>query len=247
MAAVRAVWGEVVTGVRRQSRVVAAYLEGATVRDLDGDTLVLLFQFAAHAQRIRESPGLLVQALHEVFGGSWNIRAELAGDERQRAEPPARLGPAPAAELPDSGPPPAAGAAPAAMPSASPAATDPDWPTLAQPGGVSAGESGDSRADPEPPTSTGQSPTLPPKSSARRSSRNPASKSGQASNSSQASKSTQAPKSSRNSDPEPVGFDPGDEPLDDAPTGNPEGPRETAEEKVLRDLGQHFQVEKIGE
>ncbi len=253
VAAVRAVWGEVVTGVRRQSRVVAAYLEGATVRDLDGDTLVLLFQFAAHAQRIRESPGLLVQALHEVFGGSWNIRAELAGDERQRAEPSASVGLASTAEPPDSGPPPAGGAAPAAMPSATPTATDPDWPTLAQPGGVFAEETGESRAEREPPTSAGQSPSSPPKSSGRRSSRSPAPKSSSGSKGSSGSKSSPGSKSgpewksSRNSVPDPVGFDPGDEPLDDAPTGDPDGPRETAEEKVLRDLGQHFQVEKIGE
>jgi hypothetical protein len=44
---------------------------------------------------------------------------------------------------------------------------------------------------------------------------------------------------------EEVGFDPGDEPLDDG--ADPAGSRETAEAKVLRDLGQHFQVEKIGE
>jgi DNA polymerase-3 subunit gamma/tau len=246
VAAVRAVWGEVVTGVRRQSRVVAAYLEGATVRDLDGDTLVLLFQFAAHAQRIREAPGLLIQALHEVFGGSWNIRAELSGDERQRPDSTPR-GPvapeAPAAEPSVSGPSPVdgAGSATPSAPSVSPAADDPDWPTTARLGGASAGSAGESGAEPAPPTSAAPSVSSPQKSGGRRSARTPAPKSNPA------SKGNQASKGSRNAVPEPVGFDPGDEPLDDAPTGDSSGPRETAEEKVLRDLGQHFQVEKIGE
>jgi hypothetical protein len=123
----------------------------------------------------------------------------------------------------------------------SPAADDPDWPTTARLGGASAGSAGESGAEPAPPTSAAPSVSSPQKSGGRRSARTPAPKSNPA------SKGNQASKGSRNAVPEPVGFDPGDEPLDDAPTGDSSGPRETAEEKVLRDLGQHFQVEKIGE
>ncbi|MFG1605909.1 DNA polymerase III subunit gamma and tau [Actinoplanes sp. NPDC049265] len=79
-AAVREVWPEIITSVSRQSKKVAALASGATVRDLDGQTVVLTFRFPAHAKMVADQPQLLVDALYETLGGRWQIRCEVAGE-----------------------------------------------------------------------------------------------------------------------------------------------------------------------
>jgi DNA polymerase-3 subunit gamma/tau len=79
-AAVREVWPEIIAAVGRQSKKVAALASGATVRDLDGQTVVLTFRFPAHAKMVADQPQLLVDALYEALGGRWQIRCEVAGE-----------------------------------------------------------------------------------------------------------------------------------------------------------------------
>ncbi|GIF53595.1 DNA polymerase-3 subunit gamma/tau [Asanoa ferruginea] len=87
-AAVRRVWDEIVAMVRVNNKRIAALASEATVRDIDGDTLVLTFRHAFHARTLAESPEPVVDAIYEVLGGRWQIRCELAGDQRGAAGPP---------------------------------------------------------------------------------------------------------------------------------------------------------------
>ena len=79
-AAVREVWPEIISDVGRKSKKVAALASGATVRELDGQTVVLTFRFPAHAKMVSDQPHLIVDALYEALGGRWQIRCEVAGE-----------------------------------------------------------------------------------------------------------------------------------------------------------------------
>ena len=68
--------------VRRRSPRAWAVVREATVRDVQGDEIVLVFQHAVHANMFGAQAELLVEALREVLGGTWRVRAELGGDER---------------------------------------------------------------------------------------------------------------------------------------------------------------------
>jgi DNA polymerase-3 subunit gamma/tau len=81
-AAVRRVWDEILTQVARRSKRAAAVVREATVREVDGDTLVLVFRHSVHANMLTASPELLLDALYEVLGGRWEIRCEVGGDTR---------------------------------------------------------------------------------------------------------------------------------------------------------------------
>ncbi|MEV7621886.1 DNA polymerase III subunit gamma and tau [Actinoplanes sp. NPDC089786] len=105
-AAVREVWPEIITTVSRQSKKLAALASGATVRDLEGQTVVLTFRFPAHAKMVADQPQLLADALYEALGGRWQIRCEVAGEAGAIPQPggnpnrgPAQQGP------PQQGPP----------------------------------------------------------------------------------------------------------------------------------------------
>jgi DNA polymerase-3 subunit gamma/tau len=145
-AAIREVWPEIITTVGRQSKKVAALASGATVRELDGETVVLTFRFPAHAKMVASEPDLIANALYEALGGRWQIRCEVAGEAGGVQAPLDRSGPAA---------PRGASAQRAARPAANaarqrevvtPAATtssDDDWPEPARPGGsVSADPAG---------------------------------------------------------------------------------------------------------
>jgi DNA polymerase III subunit gamma/tau len=118
-AAIRRVWDEIVATVGRKSKRAAAVVREATVRDVDGDTIVLLFQHTVHANMLSDSPKPLLDAVHQVVGGSWQLRCE-ARDAEQRAGQ-ARPA-APVARSRDAAP---ATPAPAA-----------DWPEPTRPGGT---------------------------------------------------------------------------------------------------------------
>ncbi len=92
-AAVRRVWDEIVTMARVDNKRIAALASEATVRDIDGDTLVLTFRHAFHARTLAENPEPLSDAIYEVLGSRWQIRCELTGDERAGGP---GAGPAPA-------------------------------------------------------------------------------------------------------------------------------------------------------
>ncbi|HWG98686.1 MAG TPA: DNA polymerase III subunit gamma and tau, partial [Pilimelia sp.] len=145
-AAVRRVWDEVLGLVSRRSKRAAAVVREATVRDLDGETLVLTFKHSVHANMLTAAPDLLVEAVYEVFGCRWQLRCEVAGDGR----PPARAGgPPPAPSSPRPGSTPSAESAGTAHPGQVPSPVVPssrepvpvaedDWPEPARPGGGAA-------------------------------------------------------------------------------------------------------------
>jgi DNA polymerase-3 subunit gamma/tau len=79
-AAVRRVWDEVLTMVRRQGQRHWALVREATVRDVQADTLVLVFKHSFHANTLAENPSVLTDAVAEVLGGRWQVRCEFAGE-----------------------------------------------------------------------------------------------------------------------------------------------------------------------
>jgi DNA polymerase-3 subunit gamma/tau len=143
-AAIREVWPEIITTVGRQSKKMAALASGATVRDLDGETVVLTFRFPAHAKMVASEPELIANALYEALGGRWQIRCEVAGEAGGVQSPPGPSGAASARSAPAQKVPsrPAAKLAPARQREVvTPAATtsdDDDWPEPARPGGSTA-------------------------------------------------------------------------------------------------------------
>ena len=58
-AAVRRVWDEILAMVGQKSKKVAAWAREATVRDIDGKTLVLTFRHSFHARALSEQPDLI--------------------------------------------------------------------------------------------------------------------------------------------------------------------------------------------
>ncbi|MCO8274559.1 DNA polymerase III subunit gamma and tau [Actinoplanes sp. TRM 88003] len=79
--AVRQVWPEVLAEVKKQPRgvVLRAMAADATVRELDGETVILTVPSPRHAQGITQGAALIVNALYEVLGGQWQIHCEVAG------------------------------------------------------------------------------------------------------------------------------------------------------------------------
>jgi DNA polymerase-3 subunit gamma/tau len=140
-AAVRRVWDEILTMVSRKSKRAAAVVREATVRDVDGDTIVLVFRHGVHAEMLTAAPEVLIEAVYEVLGGEWQIRCEFGGDQRDQARStpaptPAATKPAPAPRAPSRPGP--------------PVATDQDWPTPARLGGEAVAP-----PDPGPPPPAG--------------------------------------------------------------------------------------------
>jgi DNA polymerase-3 subunit gamma/tau len=154
-AAVRRVWDdEILNRVRRKKPRIAALMREATVREVEGNTLVLLFRHSVHAEMLSKSPEVLTQAITEVFGGTWQLRCELGGGAAgaPRGAGTQRSGPGPAQSPPQvravtSGPATASPRSP--RPAPGPGASDaPDegddgWPTPAQLGGASTPPAGD--------------------------------------------------------------------------------------------------------
>jgi DNA polymerase-3 subunit gamma/tau len=136
-AAIRRVWDEVVATVGRRSKRAAAVVREASVREVDGDTIVLLFQHQVHANMLGTTPQPLLDAVRKVLGGTWQVRCE-AREAREAVETPA----APAGPVE-----PAAGGA-----------AEPDWPEPARPGGEAAApaaRSAAARSRPARPAQTG--------------------------------------------------------------------------------------------
>jgi DNA polymerase-3 subunit gamma/tau len=219
-AAVRRVWEEVLTMVGRKSKRAAAVVREATVRDVDGDTLVLAFRHAVHADMLTASPELLVEAVYEVLGGDWQIRCELSGDRR-----PGRPAPAPRQTV--DGPAPAAGATARASEAAD-EEKEADWPTPAQLGGAAAVAPVDPSPEPVPP---------PPVPAAQKSvaarGRRPAIKRGSAA-------AERTPEKATESD-----WD--DEPAPDDEVVDEQAARQTSDQQALTLLQQSLGAEKIGD
>lgn len=103
-AAVRRSWGDVVGMINRTKKPYAALVRDAVVRDLDGDTLVLTVKSPVLAQMVVSQVGVLTDAIYQEFGERWQIRCEVAGDQRpaggSAGSRPAPVAPAPVAPAP---------------------------------------------------------------------------------------------------------------------------------------------------
>jgi DNA polymerase-3 subunit gamma/tau len=235
VADLRRSWDEVLGLVGRRSKRVAALARDAVVRALDGETVTLVVKSPALASMLSDGSGAVVDALHEVFGGTWHVRCEVGGSD-QAAFEPARTAarPEPARTPPAR---PEARSEPTPMNSAAD-----DWPTPARPGGETApaqadggaGEPGGATEVPAAPTPRGAGPA------GGRTKAKTASGSGR----SRAAAAPVAKAAPAAYDPF-EGFDDGDEPLDDEPGSA--GPRESSEEQALKLLAEHLGAEKIGE
>jgi DNA polymerase III subunit gamma/tau len=84
------VWSEVLAAARAQSRSIEAMLVNATVRAVQGDTLVLGIGAPSLARRLSESRNadIVSAALHTVLGVRWQVRCE-SGDAPAAAPPAA--------------------------------------------------------------------------------------------------------------------------------------------------------------
>lgn len=97
--AVRRVWPEILAAVRQRSRSTEALLVNATVRAVDGDTLVLAIGAPPLARRLSEARNtdVIADALRAVLGVQWRVhcdtgeaataRRAAAPDHAQRAVP----------------------------------------------------------------------------------------------------------------------------------------------------------------
>jgi DNA polymerase-3 subunit gamma/tau len=148
-AAVRRVWDEILNMVRRKKPRIAALMREATVREVKGNTLVLLFKHNVHADMLSKSPEILTEAITEVFGGTWQVRCEVGGAPGgvPRSAGTARSEPGPAkppSQVSAAVPGQANGAARSPRPASGPGAGgsadegDDGWPTPARPGGATA-------------------------------------------------------------------------------------------------------------
>lgn len=77
-AAVRSLWPTVRDKVRRRSRTTEVMLAGATVRAVEGDTLVLTHESAPLARRLCEqrNADVIAEALKDALGVNWRVHCE---------------------------------------------------------------------------------------------------------------------------------------------------------------------------
>jgi DNA polymerase-3 subunit gamma/tau len=224
-AAIRRVWDDVLTAVRRRSVREWAVAREATVREVEGTTLVLLFRHQVHATMLSNNPKAVIDAVTELLGGKWDIRCEVPG-----ADPPAQAQPPPA---PPPAPPVAERAPVQRPPQQARARAEDDWPAAAVPGGgqAAAGATATRSA-----TATAVAPpAAPPQQPAPAVAPPPA----------PAARPDRPERPTWDEEPPPYeteyGFDPGDEPIDD---GAP-AVRESSEEQALRLLREHLGAERI--
>lgn len=95
VAAVRAMWTTVRDKVRQRSRSTEAMLAGATVRTIDGNTLVLTHETASLARRLSEprNTDVITEALKDALGVNWRVRCDAGGPAPEAS---ASAAPAPA-------------------------------------------------------------------------------------------------------------------------------------------------------
>jgi DNA polymerase III subunit gamma/tau len=77
-AAVRTIWPTVRDKVRQRSRTTEVMLAGATVRAVEGNTLVLTHESAPLAKRLCEqrNADVIAEALKDALGVNWRVRCE---------------------------------------------------------------------------------------------------------------------------------------------------------------------------
>jgi DNA polymerase III subunit gamma/tau len=90
-------WPTVRDKVRQRSRTTEVMLAGATVRAVDGNTLVLTHASAPLAKRLSEqrNADVIAEALKDALGVNWRVRCEVGAAVPATGEPPARAAGAP--------------------------------------------------------------------------------------------------------------------------------------------------------
>jgi len=88
-AAVRRVWPEILAAAKERKKRTAALLVSATVRAIEGDTLVLSIGTAPLARLLSEQSNteVIAEALHAVLGVRWRIRCEHGEPDGSGAAP----------------------------------------------------------------------------------------------------------------------------------------------------------------
>jgi DNA polymerase-3 subunit gamma/tau len=101
-AAVRRVWPEILAAAKDRKKRTAALLVSATVRAVDGDTLVLSIGTAPLARLLSEQSNteVIAESLHAVLGVRWRIRCEHGEPGGSSPAPSSRAGTAPPAAPP---------------------------------------------------------------------------------------------------------------------------------------------------
>jgi DNA polymerase III subunit gamma/tau len=89
-AAVRTLWPTVRDKVRQRSRTTEVMLAGATVRAVEGNTLVLSHESAPLAKRLCEqrNADVIAEALKDVLGVDWRVRCEAGSPNLTATEDP---------------------------------------------------------------------------------------------------------------------------------------------------------------
>jgi len=79
--ALRRIWPDLLAAIRKISRSTEAMLMNATVQSVDGSTVVLAHTAEALARRLSEprNADSIAAALHEVLGGTWQVRCVHGG------------------------------------------------------------------------------------------------------------------------------------------------------------------------
>ncbi len=97
-AAVRSMWPTVRDKVRQRSRTTEVMLAGATVRAIEGNTLVLSHESVPLAKRLCEqrNADVIAEALKDALGVDWRVRCEAGAPTSAPAAPAAVPGRAPA-------------------------------------------------------------------------------------------------------------------------------------------------------
>ena len=93
-AAVRRVWPDLLAAIRKTSRSTEAMMINATVQSVEGSLVVLAHSAEPLARRLSEprNADFIAGALHEVLGGTWQVRCVHGGGGGGSAR---RDGPAP--------------------------------------------------------------------------------------------------------------------------------------------------------
>jgi DNA polymerase III subunit gamma/tau len=100
-AAVRTLWPTVRDKVRQRSKTTEVMLADATVRAVEGDTLVLSHKSPPLAKRLSEqrNADVIAEALKDALGVNWRVRCE-AGGAAAVAAPEEPAAPPPPVERP---------------------------------------------------------------------------------------------------------------------------------------------------
>jgi DNA polymerase-3 subunit gamma/tau len=253
---VRRHWDEILGLVRRRKQRAAALLGEATVREVDGNTILLLFKHSFHANSVASEPQYLLDAVHEVLGDTWQLRCEVngqvAGPTESSAPSPPRQAATPTQTAPAKS---TTQRPPTPQRAGSAGDADDSWPTPARPGGGQVSTPAAPTTDAPTPAAKEQATSAPrPRGGTR------ARPSAEPGKSNKSNKSNKGARTAGSSDEEPPydpdydapvrdprayeGFDPGDEPLDDV---DEQAARQTSEQQALQLLQQALGAEKIGE